>query len=96
METSKDSNNNRLSYVMWQIKGLAIISVVFAHCNIQIDGLGIWYLQRILSNIGSVGVGLFLFVSGFYFKSYDSNKKDFTKSKIKTLFLPWIFASSVV
>ena len=96
MATCKDTNDNKISYVMWQIKGLAIISVVFAHCNIQMDGLEIGYLQRIMSNIGSVGVGLFLFVSGFYFKCCDLKKKEYIKSKIKMLILPWVIASSFV
>lgn len=96
MRNIKDNKDNKISDVMWQLKGIAIISVVFAHCNIQIDGTGLSYLLQIISNIGSVGVGIFVFVSGYYFKPCNTGITEFFRKKINTLIIPWIIAATCV
>lgn len=80
---------------IYALKGLAIISVVYAHCNNrvsynEIDAL----LDNLRSSFGAVGVPFFFLLSGYLFH----NQKRFTefcKSKIGIV-LPWLFWGTIV
>lgn len=65
-------------------KGLAIISVIFAHCVYQNT-----FLQSITSIIGKIGVPAFLIIGGILL---NPKKRffDFLDSKIKRIIVPWI------
>ena len=68
-----------------QAKGLAIILVILGHLNDQFENI------KLLQSFGSMGVALFLFVSGYGLtKSYEKNRLDnFFKKRIKTVMLPY-------
>lgn len=87
-------DDKKISDLFWKIKGIAIISVVCAHCNIQIDGAE--WLRAVLNNIGTVGVGMFFFSSGYYFKYKNIKISKFLVNKITNQIFPWIIAATCV
>ena len=90
------SLEKKYSDMFYRLRGLAIISVFCAHCNIQIDGEFIPYIRNILSNAGSIGVGLFFLLSGFFFSAYQVSILSFLKTTFAKLIVPWIVASTCV
>lgn len=76
-----DKNLSKLFYV---IRGLAIISVVYAHST----SVSNHTLQRIGETIGVLGVPLFLFCSGYYFKP--CNWKKLSHKLSTSIISPWI------
>lgn len=94
-----ENNNNHMSLddrTLWRLKGLAIISVVCAHCNIQIDGPYIPYMRNILTNVGSIGVGIFFLLSGYFFYRSPIPLNEFVRKTIKRLVVPWLLAGTCV
>lgn len=90
--TEKEISNN-----FWAMKGIAIFSVVCAHVGIVTSNdVLLKYLSHILSNIGTIGVGIFYFISGYFYKFDTNNKSEFIKSKFIKIVLPWIFASTCI
>lgn len=79
------------------IKGIAIISVICAHCNAVVNPeyrVAVTF-SRLLSNFGTTGVVCFFFISGLLFH-YNGKFISFWKKKL-TRFIPaWFFAASVV
>ena len=91
----KMKSKNNISHSMWCLRAIAIVSVVCAHCNVETNfsqGMVAWE-AHILSNIGTVGVGLFIFSSGFFYKRYNIKQ---LKRKVFTELIPWWLAASVV
>lgn len=86
----------KYSDMFYRLRGLAIISVFCAHCNIQVDGRFIPYIKSILSNAGSIGVGLFFLISGFFFSTYQVSIVDFLKKTVTKFIIPWVVASTCV
>lgn len=82
--------------MFYRLRGLAVISVLCAHCNIQIDGEFIPYIRNILSNAGSIGVGLFFLLSGFFFSTYHISLLSFIKKTFIKLIVPWVVAGTCV
>ena len=83
------------------LRFFAICSVVCAH------GTGVpedfsqssIYASYILLSLGTIGVGLFFFISGRLFlanKTYDQKFIPFLKNKIIKLVIPWFFASFLI
>lgn len=86
-----------LSYIternyIYALKVFAIVSIVAAHCpNVspntnKLNMLFSW----ILSQIGSIGVGVFFIISGYLFYKNKYPIHVFFWRKSKTIFLPWI------
>jgi surface polysaccharide O-acyltransferase-like enzyme len=89
----KDSK--RLLYFDY-FRAFAISFIIFCHCynNWQYDHL--W--ETTLVNLISGGTALFVFISGFFFHHVYLPKYEygaFLKNKIKTVFLPYLFLSSI-
>lgn len=88
-------SKNNISNSMWCLRAIAIVSVVCAHCNVETDfghGIIAWE-AHVLSNIGTIGVGLFFFSSGYFYKKYNINQ---LRRKFFTEIIPWWFAASAV
>lgn len=79
-----ENKDVQLSASMYELRFLAIVSVVFAHCEYANENK-----QFLTSIIGLVGVPLFLFISGYYYNDSPCFIK-FIKRKIKTIIIPWI------
>lgn len=90
--------NSNVNEKIYTLKFFAIFSVVCAHsCSVSSEHS--FYdvmISRILESIGSVGVGVFMFVAGLFFYNSKKNFFDFFLTKIKTLIIPWVFSGSVV
>lgn len=53
---------------IWYLKGLAIISVIYAHCPNRVSyNVVDAFLDNIRNNIGTIGVPLFIVLSGYLF-----------------------------
>lgn len=77
------------SNFFYRLRGIAIISVAYAHSL----SLANYTLSRIGQLIGLIGVPLFLICSGYFFKrqNIDCN---FLRHKFKTIILPWLIWGS--
>lgn len=91
-----DDNQKSLDSTLWQLKGIAIISVVCAHCNIQVEDAFTLYLRNILTNAGSIGVGIFFLLSGFFFHNECVPLNKFIWKTVKRLVIPWLLAATCV
>lgn len=84
---------------IYRLKGLAIISIVFAHvCRVeQSFGIVNRFFGNLITSIGSFGVPIFLFVSGYlFYKSQKNTFKSFLKSRATGLFVPWLFWGTLI
>lgn len=92
----KDINyENEYIYIL---KFLAVLSIVTAHCgNIASDDNIIAQIfYWVMTQIGTIGVGVFYIISGYlFYKNRDSFKLFFFK-KIKTIIIPWVITGSLV
>lgn len=82
--------------VIYYIKGLAIISVIAAHCN-AISEEGSKFAQissLLLQNIGTWGVICFFVISGYLF--HVSSSKIFFMKKLKYICVPWVISATCV
>lgn len=78
-----------ISESLFVMKAFAIISVIAAHC-VYTD----MYAQRLTSLIGTIGVPVFLIVSGYYFNK-EEQWNVLAKKKMKRIVVPWIFMGGV-
>lgn len=86
-----------ISQIMWALKGIAIVSVICAHVGTTTwNNIIVSYSSHILNNLGSIGVGIFYFISGYYYKIDTVNKVEFIKNKVKKLCIPWVIASTCI
>lgn len=53
---------------IWSLKGIAILSIFFAHMPILESNVNYFWLERAFSLLGMFGVPVFFFLSGFLFK----------------------------
>lgn len=89
--------NRMKSDEIWILKGMAILSVVSAH--VAYDTVEIRTRQiaiNLLSIFGTVGVILFLLLSGYLFISKDERAAVFWKKKLIRLVPVWVFCSTLV
>ncbi len=78
------------------IKGLAIISVICAHCNsTDIGGGVLLYSSLLLQNLGTLGVICFFILSGALF-SPKKEVKFWLLNKIFKLCVPWLISGVCV
>lgn len=84
------------SDVIWKVKAVAIALTICAHCNTVLENAS--FAARtasyFLASLGSLGVPVFLFISGYLF-SYKPLMKCI-KTKIKSIIVPWLFCGTLV
>lgn len=83
-----------ISDVFYKLKGIALFFVVFAHTAYE-SFLDDGFLLNICARISTVGVFVFLFASGYYFKR-DTNALIYLKKKLKTTIIPWVVLGSLI
>ncbi len=90
--------DKRISDNIYKAKFFAIISVICAHCCSVSNEHSVAdvFTSRILNSIGTVGVGVFMLISGYLLYNTKRNFKNFFISKIKGIIIPWIFCGSIV
>ncbi len=78
------------------LKGLAIFSVICAHCNTVPENANgfVHACSHMLANLGTVGVICFFIISGFLFRC--ESKKTFFSKRLVALGAPWIIGSVAV
>lgn len=81
---------------IYYIKGLAILSVVSAHCNAisEISSKFADISSLFLQNIGTWGGVCFFVISGYLF--HVSNPKQFFMKKLKYICIPWFISATCV
>lgn len=76
------------------LRGIAIISVVFAHCHNRVIGNAIdEFLNNIAVTIGTVGVPIFLIISGYLF--HKKQWRFFIVSK-RNILVSWMFTGCCI
>lgn len=92
MDNAGENTKNRqlvridvsLSRTLYVLKALAIVCVVMAHCSYTNELTG-----RISSLFGTLGVPIFLIISGFLFQR-NENSRYFWKKKLTSIIVPWV------
>lgn len=86
----------RIRYID-EIKGVAIISVICAHCNAVLDTENQWAIggEQMLSNFGTAGVLCFFFLSGIMFH-YNGCFWKYWKNKLVKFVPVWIISATVI
>lgn len=79
------------------IRGIAILSVICAHCNAIINSKNqiVLSFSKILSNFGTTGVLCFFFISGILFR-YNGNFAEFWSKKLIKFIPAWFVSASIV
>ncbi|MBR6509597.1 MAG: acyltransferase [Clostridia bacterium] len=90
--------DKRISDNIYKLKFFAIISVICAHCCTvsATHSVAEIFTSTVLNSIGAVGVGIFMFISGYLFYNTKRDFKNFFASKLKTIVIPWVFCGSLV
>lgn len=70
----------------YYLRGLAVFSVVAAHCTYEPN---FPFLQKTTSILGLIGVPILFFLSGYFF-NYGIPKRKFWKKKLRTVIIPWL------
>lgn len=83
--------DQKTSHALYLLKAFAILSAVCAHCTGQ-KFLGAQILRGMF---GTIGVPIFMIVSGFLFKP-DEPAKLFWVKKFRSLIVPWLVWSGLV
>lgn len=84
------------SDIIWKAKAVAIVLTVCAHCNTVPENASFAArtVSYFLASLGSLGVPIFLFLSGYLF-SYKPLMKCI-KMKIKSVIVPWLVCGTLV
>ena len=79
------------------IRGLAIFSVICAHCSSNLDKSNkiAEASSIVLSNIGTYGVVCFFFLSGYLFH-YNNDFVGYWEKRLNRLIVPWVISASIV
>lgn len=84
------------SELIYKLKGIAIISVVCAHCGNRISYTFVdTFLNDVRGNIATIGVPLFFIISGYLFHTERPYIK-FWKSKWYSTIVPWVFWGTLI
>ena len=94
-------NNKLTSDRIYALKALAIIGVIPAHIPSAPTSYSFLcqVVSLLLGNVGSMGVGIFFFISGYLLASGTSKNLSFSfflKRKIEFVVIPWFVASTLV
>lgn len=76
------------------IKGLAIISVIYAHVNISVNDWTAVILNEV--RFGQWGVVTFLFMSGCFFAKNRDTFIQYWDKRLYNIIIPWLFCGSLV
>lgn len=84
------------SSAVWQMKAWAVLFVICAHCGYVTEQSSYCshIVSRLLGTLGSLGVPVFFFLSGYVFKY-----KPFSvwlRKKFKDFVIPWLFCGTMV
>lgn len=85
--------------IIYRLKGIAVMCIVLAHvCRVEENFGEINRIAgRVLSSLGSIGVPVFMIISGYLFaKSRKSTPKAFFKARFTGLLIPWFFWASLI
>ena len=87
------SIDKQSSQCIYNMKAMAVISVIFAHCSYsgKSDFLKVMYM-----NIGSIGVPVFFLLSGLLYNLEKYTVKEFVLNKMRYLIIPWIICGIAV
>lgn len=87
-----------MNETIYYTKGLAIFSVICAHCNAVLDEEAEFanICSLILQNIGTLGVICFFVISGTLFHYKNGQMVTFFKKRFFSICIPWIISASCV
>jgi len=95
--------NKQMSVKLDMLKGLAIMSVICAHCNTVSDNYSVFniHIGAILKTVGTIGVALLYILSGFLFERIElqqqkSSVGKIIKKKLGRIIIPWVFCGTLV
>lgn len=84
---------------LFRLKAVAIFSTIAAHCTLVDNQLESNYIAMfsasVLASIGSIGVPLFLVISGYLYNN-SKELKTIIKNKIESICIPWFFWGTLV
>ena len=86
------ANPQKRSGIIDVMRAVAILSVVYAHCIVikaEPDSVFSYY-EKICTNIGTVGVGIFYFVSAFCYHPKPHTFFKILLSKLCKIVIPWV------
>lgn len=75
------------------MRAIAIFSVICAHCNLEVVDAVTGYENCLMSSCGTVGVGIFFFLSGYFFKPFQQRG---AKKIFQSMIIPWVTAATCV
>lgn len=83
---------------LYLAKSFAILSVVCAHtARIPENSSSMnQIISMILLSLGSMGVPIFLIISGYLFDKNNKSVYEFFNTKISSIILPWMFCGTIV
>ena len=83
---------------IYYIKGLAILSVICAHCNsvLNHEAEFVNKCSLILQNIGTLGVICFFVISGMLFHYRKGHIVVFLKKRFNYICIPWFISATCV
>lgn len=88
-------DEKKTSIVMYELKALAIISVVLAHSFCHY--INNEYLRSFIAIIKTLGVYLFFIIAGYYYKTEKyKNILELFKDKFVKLVIPWLISGTVI
>lgn len=94
MNQSDNFNDRNYIYIM---KALALFSIVSAHVGIVSNHSFINIIfSRVLSSIGSIGVGVFFVISGYLYMKTNKTFLQFVQAKAKSILIPWVCCGTVL
>ena len=89
--------NSYLKTGISSVKGIAIISVICAHCgSVQAENVIVKESVQLLSILGGIGVLVFFTVSGMLFHYDKYSIKEFFIKKVFYLIVPWFISGTAV
>lgn len=83
--------DKHISNYLYAMKAVAVFTIIFAHCSPKNQ-----YIAGLYASIGSIGVPIFLLVSGFLYNRNKYSAEQFWRKKVSGLVLPWFFCGMVV
>ena len=87
MKELKMQKKNKISKTFEISRVLAIISVITAHTKFHIDSI---LIQNLIGRFSSVGVVVFIIISGYYFNPQKyGTVRNFMASKLTSIIIPW-------
>lgn len=82
---------------LYIVKSMAIVTVVCAHVATVLNESFISKVfANMLNSIGSIGVGVFLLVSGYLFYDTKKTSLQFLKRKFVSIIIPWFFCGTLL